>query len=189
MNKTEIRELVTEGIQLREGETESRTLIGYAVKWGKKSHRIAGRFVEQFERGAFADTLTNGEQRALWSHDNSKVLGRTKNNTLRLSEDEIGLRFELDLPNNTLGNDALESVQRGDVDGVSFGFKALQQKWENRSADGLIRNVTKADLFEISLIGVPAYPDSEVSLRGYNPFNEYQKNTDKRKRLLLKTYV
>lgn len=188
MNKTELRELLSSDIEVRSDEN-SRTIQGYAVKWGKKSHKIANRFVEQFQKGAFSETLANDEQRALWSHDNAKVLGRTKNNTLRLSEDDIGLRFELDLPNTTLGNDALESVKRGDIDGVSFGFRALEQDWENRSRNDILRNVKKANLFEISLVGVPAYEDSEVSLRGYNPFKSYSEERSRRKRLLLKTYL
>nr|WP_236871308.1 HK97 family phage prohead protease [Brevibacillus laterosporus] len=57
------------------------------------------------------------------------MLGSTKNETLRLYEDDIGLRFELDLPNNTWGKDAYESIQRGDVDGVSFGFHVRKDAW------------------------------------------------------------
>ncbi|PEP81913.1 HK97 family phage prohead protease, partial [Bacillus toyonensis] len=84
-----------------------------------------------FQKGAFADSLHHDDIRALWSHDTSKVLGRTKNNTLRLEEDDKGLRFELDLPRTTVGNDTYESVKRGDIAGVSFGFRAIQQEWEN----------------------------------------------------------
>lgn len=184
----ETRELESDAIEIRE-ENNTRTLQGYAVKWGKNSHKIGGRFTERFQKGAFADSLRSDDQLALWSHDISKVLGRTKNNTLRLEEDDIGLRFELDLPNTTLGNDTYESVKRSDIDGVSFGFRAEQQDWENRNTDNIIRNVTKAKLTEISLVGRPAYPDSQVSTRGYSPFDEYAKQQELRKKLILKTYL
>lgn len=187
----ETRELQTDAIEIRE-ENNMRTLQGYAVKWGKNSHKIGGRFTERFQKGAFADSLSKDDIRALWSHDTSKVLGRTKNNTLRLEEDDVGLRFELDLPSTTLGNDTYESVKRGDIDGVSFGFRAINQDWENRDSNNIIRNITKAKLLEISPVGFPAYPDSQVSARSHDAFNDYieeRQQATLRKKLILKTYL
>ncbi len=175
MNKTETRELLTEGIEVREGEDGKRTISGYAVKWEMKSVTMGywKRFKEQFKKGAFSESLSAEDQRALWSHDSSQVLGRTKNGTLRLFEDDIGLRFELDLPSTTLGNDAFESIKRGDVDGVSFGFSMVKEEWDEADRDNIIRSVTKAKLFEISPVAFPAYPDSQVSARGHDPYKQY----------------
>lgn len=176
-------------MEIRESQEGNKTLVGYAVKWGLRSHKIGNRFYEVFQKGAFTESLRSEEQRGLWSHDNSKVLGRTKNSTLRLKEDDVGLHFELDLPNTTLGNDALESVRRGDIDGVSFGFRALEQGWENRGKADVTRKVTKARLTEISLVGLPAYGDSQVSLRGYDPYKEIESAELKRRRLYLQTLL
>ncbi|WP_212112613.1 HK97 family phage prohead protease [Bacillus cereus] len=194
MDKTETREIVTQKIEIREDDNGNRTLIGYAVKWEKKS-LVMGyyrKFREQFKNGAFTETLRNDDQRFLWSHDTSKVLGRTKNNTLRLSEDAIGLRFELDLPNTTLGNDTYVSIKRGDVDGVSFGFSMISEEIQEPDDDLMLRTVTKAKLLEVSAVAFPAYPDSEVSARGYDPYRNYvqeKEKTELRKRLILKTYL
>ncbi|MGG4462614.1 HK97 family phage prohead protease [Micromonospora provocatoris] len=194
MNQTEKRELITEAIELRESENGTRTISGYAVKWEMKSESMGywTSFKEQFKKGAFSESLTNDDQRALWSHDTSQVLGRTKNGTLRLYEDEIGLRFELDLPNTTLGNDAFETIKRGDVDGVSFGFQMQKQEWDESDSDNILRSVLKARLFEISPVAFPAYPDSEVSARSNDPYKEHiekRKQIDLRKKLILKTYL
>lgn len=174
MDKTEIRELATDKIEIREDDDGNRTISGYAVKWEKKSHALGlfFKFREQFKKGAFADSLNNDDQRFLWSHDTSKVLGRTKNDTLRLEEDNIGLRFELDLPQTSLGNDTYESIKRGDVDGVSFGFRAEDDEVEEPDDDMMLRTVKKAKLLEVSAVAFPAYPDSEVSARGYDPLKE-----------------
>ena len=175
MDKTETRELITNEIEIREDDDGNRTISGYAVKWEKKSHVLGYyyKFREQFKKGAFADSLKNGDQRFLWSHDTSKVLGRTKNGTLRLEEDDIGLRFELDLPNTTLGNDTYESIKRGDVDGVSFGFEDADDHVEEPEDDLPLRTIKKAKLLEVSAVAFPAYPDSEVSARGYDRMKEY----------------
>lgn len=191
LNKTETRELLTNRIEIREDDDGKRTLTGYAVKWEKKS-KVLGyfrKFREQFRKGAFADSLEKDDQRFLWSHDTSKVLGRTKNGTLRLEEDDIGLRFELDLPNTTLGNDTYESIKRGDVDGVSFGFRVESDEIHEPDDDLPLRTVTKARLLEVSAVAFPAYPDSEVSARGYDPLKVYQDELEEREHLKSKIYI
>lgn len=189
MNKTEKRNSSTTStsVEVRTNENGKRIVEGYAVKWGLRSHKIGNRFYEVFHKGAFVEAVSKNDIRALWSHDTSKILGRTKNETLKLLEDEIGLRFELELPSTTLGNDTFESINRGDVDGVSFGFRAISQDWDKRSNDEVIRNITKADLFEISPVGFPAYPDTTVSVRELETFE--QTNSQKRKRLYLQTLI
>jgi len=192
MDKTEQRELLTQGLEVRENDDGTRTLSGYAVKWEKKSHVLGYyyKFREQFKKGAFADSLLKDDQRFLWSHDTSKVLGRTKNGTLRLEEDTIGLRFEVDLPDTTLGEDTYKSIKRGDVDGVSFGFKMEDHEIEEPDDDLPLRTVKKAKLLEVSAVAFPAYPDSEVSARGYDPMKQHvEAEKELRKKLLLKTYL
>lgn len=187
INKTETREL-TGKIELRENGEGKRMLTGYAVKWEMKSQVLGflRKFREQFKKGAFTESLEKDDQLFLWSHDPSKVLGRTKNGTLRLEEDDIGLRFELDLPNTTLGNDAYETIKRGDVDGVSFGFKVEADEIQDADDDLPLRTVTKARLFEVSVVAFPAYPDSEVSARGFDRIRQYD---EERERQLLKIKI
>ena len=192
MDKTEQRELLTQGLEVRENDDGTRTLSGYAVKWEKKSHVLGYyyKFREQFKKGAFADSLLKDDQRFLWSHDTSKVLGRTKNGTLRLEEDTIGLRFEVDLPDTTLGEDTYKSIKRGDVDGVSFRFEMQDHEIEESDDDLPLRTVKKAKLLEVSAVAFPAYPDSEVSARGYDPMKQHvEAEKELRKKLLLKTYL
>ncbi|WHP40763.1 HK97 family phage prohead protease [Lysinibacillus boronitolerans] len=194
MSKVEKRNLPASNVEIREGEDGQRTISGYAVKWEMKSHAMGyfKRFKEQFKKGAFTDSMTNDDQLALWSHDTSKVLGRTKNGTLRLFEDDIGLRFELDLPNSTLGNDAYETIKRGDVDGVSFGFQMQKQEWDENDVDNITRTILRAKLLEISPVAFPAYPDSQVSARSHDPYKEHVEDkirSEKRKRLYLQTLL
>lgn len=194
MEATEKRNLTTNQVEIREDEGGQRVLTGYAVKWEMKSVPMGyfKRFKEQFRRGAFTESLTNDDQKALWSHDTAKVLGRTKNGTLRLFEDEIGLRFELDLPDTTLGDDAYKSIKRGDVDGVSFGFSMLTQEWDEADSDNVVRTVIKAKLLEISPVAFPAYPDSQVAARSHDPYQEHMElkgRQERRQRLLLKTFL
>ena len=163
----EIR-MSTTDLEIREQqENNTKTISGYAVRWDQPSIPIMGMFEERFSKGAFTESLTNDKQKALWSHNPGCVLGSTKNNTLRINEDDIGLRFEVDLPDNSWGNDAYISIKRGDVDGVSFGFKSPKDgnSWDDSDPNMIKRTITKAKLFEISPTPFPAYPQSQVQAR------------------------
>ena len=55
--------------------------------------------------------------RALFNHERGALLGRTCSGTLRLSEDGTGLRYEIDLPDTTVGRDVAALLERGDLTG------------------------------------------------------------------------
>ncbi len=142
-------------------EARGRTVVGYAATFNTLSHELPGGFREQIAPGAFADVLASDpDVRALLNHDPSSVLGRTRSGTLRLSEDERGLRFELDLPDSPLGQNVRASVARGDLDGASFRFKVRPegQLWQ-----GDTRTLTRiSTLLDASLATYAAYPDAGV---------------------------
>ena len=164
----ELRQFNVPNLELRkagEGDTAPTTIIGYAVEWDKLSDPIYGYFQEQFRKGAFANSLKNDDQRALWQHNVSQPLGRRGNKTLTLEEDDTGLRYEITVPNTTWGQDALESVGRGDVTNSSFLFRASIQEWDDTDPDMSIRTVTEAQLFEVSPVTFPAYSQSSADVR------------------------
>jgi phage prohead protease, HK97 family len=106
------------------------------------------------------------------------VLGNTKSGTLRLTNMETELRFELDIPNTSVGNDAWELIQRGDVDGVSFGMIVTKDKWSSeKRGDSRIykRQILAAELYEISPVAFPAYPANEVAARSLEEFKASEK--------------
>lgn len=183
-------------VELRESEEGSRILTGYAVKWEELSQKLGYyyRFQEKFSKNAFMDSLKDDDQRALWNHNTDIVLGRTKNGTLKLEEDDIGLRFDIDLPKTSWGSDVYESVKRGDVDGVSFGFRMAVEEWDESDPDNIIRTIKKAQLYEVSPTVFPAYEgSSEVSTRSaedsYKKFKEAIPDGEKSEDIEQRNYV
>jgi HK97 family phage prohead protease len=164
----EIRSLATTGLEIRKSNNKS-TLVGLAVPYGKLSVDL-GNFREKFMPGAFTASLrSNPDVRLNADHsmDVAKVLARTSANTLRISESNEGLMVEADLPNTTFCADLCQSIERGDVSGLSISFSVDYQgdDWQDTS-DGVVRSVSKASLgSHISVVSSPAYPQTSVSLR------------------------
>jgi len=131
-------------------DTRGKTVVGYAAVYDVLSEDLGGHR-EKIAPGAFAD-LVGTDVRALLNHDPNEVLGRTKSGTLRLFDEQRGLRFELDLPDSPLGQNVREAVRRGDVDGASFRFEVGADQWA-----GDVRTVTKAKaLHDITIATFPA---------------------------------
>lgn len=142
-----------------EVRAKGRSLEGYAAVFEQRA-RIAD-FDEMIARGAFAETLKSGDKLALVDHDTAKLLGRTRNGSLKLAEDTRGLHFALTLPNTTLANDILALAEAGSLGGASFGFNVKRDAWQ-----GTLRTLQAVDLREISIVSAwPAYPQTTVTAR------------------------
>lgn len=152
-------------IEVREEEDGPPVIRGHAAVFNIRSVFLYG-FREIIEPGAFAETLKQNDVRKLWQHDPARVLGRVKSGTLRLWEDDRGLAFENNPPDTQDGRDAVTLIGRGDVDQMSFGFNVPPggDTW-SEDEDGVpLRRVRTANLFEISPVTWPAYPDTGVSV-------------------------
>ena len=174
----------TGSIELRsetesDSEVKTQTLIGYASVFNQRSELILGEFYEMILPGAFDDVLDH-DVRALFNHDPSYVLGRTRSGTLKLSVDEHGLNYAIHLPNNTTIRDlVLEPIRRGDISQSSFGFRVASggDTWE-KNGDQYIRAIHKVDrLFDVSPVTYPAYHNTDSALRSLDAFKKEQIST------------
>jgi len=139
-------------------------LVGYAAVFDRPSEELGG-FTEIIRRGAFTKTLQEADVRALWNHDPNYVLGRTKSGTLSLAEDDHGLRIEIIPPDTTWARDLMESIRRGDVDQMSFGFRTIRDRWQTDEQGKVVRELLEVALYDVSPVTFPAYPQTEVQVR------------------------
>jgi HK97 family phage prohead protease len=164
-DRLEVRTAPIEGLEARAGDDGKEMRIsGYAAVFERLSEPLGG-YREKIQKGAFAESLRKHPVKAFWNHNADMVLGSTKNGTLDVEEDGKGLRFALRLPDTSWGRDAYESVRRGDVDGVSFGFRAEGDAWDGSNPKQPVRTLTSVRLFEISPTPIPAYPATGVAAR------------------------
>src|SRR4051812_22717786 len=106
---------IDQSMELRFADSEQpNRLVGYAAVFNSLSSDLGG-FKERIKPGAFRTSVTgSADIRALVDHDASKLLGRTSSGTLRVAEDEHGLRVEIDLPDTSYAKDVRTMVQRRD---------------------------------------------------------------------------
>lgn len=177
------------GLELRaEGDGESgQTTKGYACLYDNDTD-IGGYFIERFSKGAFTKSLKERDVVALHSHDDGRPMGRMSRDTLRFADDDKGLGFENDLPDTQDGRDLATSLDRGDIEGMSFRFRAIKEEWDE-SGDIPKRTVIEAELYEITYTAFPAYPDTEVGMRSLEHARAEQRKHNKtgaRSRLRMK---
>jgi len=144
-------------------EDEDKMLLeGYAIVFNSESRDLGG-FTEVVKENALDNALNrNSDVLALYGHDYANVLGRQSAGTLKLDKDEKGIKFMLDLPNTQLGRDVYTLVERGDLRGNSFGFTVEKDSWD-KVGDKVIRTIEQVkDLFEISIVSLPAYEATEL---------------------------
>jgi HK97 family phage prohead protease len=143
-------------------EGDGMTFIGYAAKFNSPSEDLGG-FVETIEPGAFRRSLrSRNDVKLLVNHDTGRVLASTRSGTMKLYEDEVGLRVEASLPNTSDGRDMAELLRRGDLNKMSFGFSVIKDSWNQEMTQRTLKSVR---LFETSIVAFPAYAATEAMVR------------------------
>ncbi len=178
----ELRTVEAEEIRLE--ESEAGPIIRTSIKFNTLSEPLGffTKFREKIADTAF-DGAINNESRevlAFWNHNSDMPLGRRSETTVSISKTKTLFKAEIKPGDTTWGQDAVKSIRRRDVKGVSFGFRVLPEgdKWEEDDDRNLIRTLNNVELIEISPTAMPAYPDSSASIRTL--FEEKQREFQKR---------
>jgi HK97 family phage prohead protease len=147
---------------------EKRLFVGHAAVFDELSVDLGG-FRERIQRGAFRKVLSRSpDVRFLKNHDVNFIFGRTKAGTLRLKEDPKGLWVENDLPDTEAARDFATSVERGDIDGMSFSFRVRplgEDHWEEEDGELVRTIISFGELFDVGGVVFPAYPQTDAAVR------------------------
>ena len=144
-------------------KVSGKKIVGRPVVYGSYSHDLGG-FKEIIQQGAFGDSI-NGDIRALVEHDYKMLIGRTISNTMTITSDEQGLLVEITPPQTRTADELMVSIERGDIQGMSFGFSVPDggEIWDYDQTPPL-RTVTRAVLHEITITSMPAYQATNVAI-------------------------
>jgi HK97 family phage prohead protease len=165
---TEMERRFTPGqVEVRSANADQRTIGGYAAKFNKLSQNLGG-FVERVAPGAFNRARGNDwpDVQARYNHDDNMLLGTSGAHTLRLSVDETGLLYDVDVPRARA--DVYELVQRGDVSKSSFAFRVIGDggdEWGLTDQNFPQRTLLDLDLHDVAPVNAPAYLDTNTAVR------------------------
>ncbi len=157
--------------EIRYGDDgKAKTISGYAAVFATDKdagtrYKLWDDMEERIQPGAFDRALKEKHDvRALFNHEPNNLLGRSTSGTLRLSTDSVGLKYEIDLPDTQQARDVATLIDRGDLDGSSFGFIARRVEWEDR--DGMsYRKILDVDLVDVGPVTYPAYTSTTAQMR------------------------
>ena len=156
----EFRTVEVGGLELRAADNAvdaPMQFSGYAAVFNSPSEPLP--FIETIAPGAFRRSLNSGrEVRLFINHDMGQPLATTRNGSMRLTEDERGLKVDATLPDTTAARDLATLIESGVVHSMSFGF-SIPSGGDAWSDDGNSRELRECILHECSIVtGFPAYP-------------------------------
>ena len=171
MKTKEIRSIKLDNVSAQE-DGDIRYIYG-KIPYNTKSQKMYIGYsncrFEKLDRNVFHKTLGDKSNVfANYSHDQSKILGSTKSNTLELEDKEDGLYIRCKVPNTSWGNDTWEVISRGDVTTMSFEF--IPYDWVDDQVEDTV-TLRSAKLEAVAFcVAEPAYleTDSYASFRKRN---------------------
>lgn len=155
-------------VEVRAEDDGTVTVEGYAAVYDQATV-IAGMFREVIRPGAFRNAISRGDDVTLnINHNDNFLLARTKSGTLKLTEDDKGLRIrsELDASDPDVAR-LVPKMRRGDLSEMSFAFSIPEggQEW-TEGADGMdVREIRDVMLHDVSVVATPAYGGTSIALR------------------------
>ena len=151
--------------------TESRSVKGgfnvkgHASVFDQTSHDLGG-FRERVAAGFFQPVLDRKpDVHAVWDHDTRLTLARTRNSTLELREDDVGLYNFMKVAPTSYAQDLRILMERGDIDQQSFAFTVEDDRFAEDDAGNILRTLVRArDLFDVTITAQGAYPQTAAEV-------------------------
>ena len=163
MDKTKIENRLSD-VSFKEEDEQKMVLEGYAIVFDQETligDKDKG-FIESIDRNALKNAnMKDGPMK--YNHDDSfLIIARTRNNSLRLTVDDIGLKVRAELIDTDSNKDIYKMVKAGLLDKMSFAFTVSSQKID-RSGDIPKRTITGIDrLYDVSIVDLPAYDQTSI---------------------------
>lgn len=147
---------------LKSADEGAGTISGYFSTYD----RIPDSYGDVIEKGAFTETLKARKESGhpfplCWNHDLDQIIGAVDS----VEDDEHGPLMTAHFFDTPLAQEKRELVKQGVVYQFSFAFDVAE--WKNPTDEekkaGIREILTKLDLFEVSIVPIPANPRAEVT--------------------------
>lgn len=130
------------------------------------------KFYEQIDRHAF-DNCDMSDVIFNYNHG-GRVAARIRNNTLKLSINDVCMEMDAFLGGTEYGRNLLEDIRGGYIDKMSFAF-VVDEDGDDYDPAMHTRTITKIKkLYDVSAVDIPAYDTTSISARSFFEV-EYEK--------------
>lgn len=155
-------------LEMRADEQNEEMIVeGYAVKFDSPATH---GFTEVIDKHAF-DVCDMSDVCLKYNHsDTNYILARTRNHSLQLNVDDIGLKIRASLIDTSTNKDIYKMVKAGLLDKMSFAFTVSDEDWNYETDTRTIKGIDK--LYDVAIVDVPFYDSTEVFARSEEEFKE-----------------
>ena len=143
-------------------EAGERVIKGLALRWDTE-YKIHAGLTEGWRSGSFDHVLPAFGAVKL-SREHISLGGKLIGSGISAKNDSAGFYVEMSVAKTELGDETLALVENGALDSFSIGFNQSSFISEN-TRGRKIHWRNKADLVEVAVVLLPAYPDAKISLR------------------------
>lgn len=172
-NGREYRAMVME-VRAVDGTEENMIVEGYATTFNQPYLLYDGRYykvIEQIAPTAFTECDMSD---VIMQYDHAgRVFARTRNSTLTLTVDAIGLKVTADLSGTDIGRQLYQEIKGGYTDKMSFGFVVAEDQRTSvvdheTDVETVTRTITKIKkLYDVSAVSIPANDMTSISARRF----------------------
>lgn len=187
MNKTEkaMKEIRISELRALQEKSDEMVIEGYAAVF--ETETDLGWCKEIISRDAFNNCNMSDCVLKYNHNDNCLILARTRNKSLELLVDNKGLKIRATLIDTTQNRDIYKMIKAELLDKMSIAFSVKKQKWDYEND---VRRITEiSQLFDVSVVDVPAYDTTEIYARKKEEYKEekykYKKEKTEKEKLKL----
>ncbi|WP_110939860.1 HK97 family phage prohead protease [Geosporobacter subterraneus] len=169
-------------IRAVDNQENKMSIEGYAITFDKPAtHQYGSRkFTETIKRGALDGSDMKDVPLRYNHNDNVMIMARTRNNSLRLIVDDVGLKIQADLLDTQSNRDLYKAIQEGLIDKMSFAFRVADggDTWTFGDKE-TTRDVNKiAKLYDVSVVDTPFYDSTSIYARSLELLESEEKRLD-----------
>lgn len=137
-------------------------IVGYALTFNDESKDMG--YYEIIDNHAL-DNCDFNECILDINHNDDKILARNNQN-LKLSIDDIGLKFEAEISTETsYGKDLYVNMKNGLLSECSFRFFCSKDEWNFDNEDHYVRKLLVIDkITDVSIVTNPAYKKTNATI-------------------------
>lgn len=185
-----------------ESEGDGLTLSGYAAVFNQETeiNTWEGHFIETIAPGSFKKTIRERTPVLQFDHGRHPLVGSIPiGNINALREDSDGLFVEARMADNWLMEPLRDAITSKSINGMSFRFEIIREKWEDKDGKELKesseildilwgwdpdergplkRTLKEVKVHELGPVVFPAYEGTSVDLRAREIANSVMSDAD-----------